>query len=315
MDKQVEKRQKFLTPFTLRMHQLASCFYKSIPATANGQNYSPAFIIGSGRCGSTLLRSLLITHPDLHIPPESAALPGTIKKFYRYNASDWKDLVNICIGEFTSYGAYEFWEISSLDRLRLQLYDLPKSEQSLAVIIDGIFKQHLNQNKPTAKVWADKTTFNTLRLPWINKVFPNAMYINLVRDGRDVVSSYLKSGLITNVEDACWRWNESIARAKKMESKKEASMFINVKYEDLVTNPNEVATSVLDFMQLDASKANFSARSAAEMGDVKLAHHENVHNEISTKSLGKWKDNLTPTQQETCKRLLKSNLDLLGYTS
>jgi len=42
----------------------------------------PFFIIGSGRSGNTLLRSILSGSSDISIPPESYRLPFAIKKFH-----------------------------------------------------------------------------------------------------------------------------------------------------------------------------------------------------------------------------------------
>jgi len=57
------------------------------------EKISPFFIIGSGRCGTTLMRRILITHPDICIPPETFVLSQWISLYQRYNNTNWKDLV------------------------------------------------------------------------------------------------------------------------------------------------------------------------------------------------------------------------------
>ena len=44
--------------------------------------YRPFFIVGSGRCGSTLLRAMLEAHPDVHVPPESG-LATLVHEYHR----------------------------------------------------------------------------------------------------------------------------------------------------------------------------------------------------------------------------------------
>src|SRR5204862_6929888 len=52
-------------------------FVRYLPALVLGRPYHgvqrcrPFFILGSGRCGTTLLRAMLEAHPDVHIPPEN----------------------------------------------------------------------------------------------------------------------------------------------------------------------------------------------------------------------------------------------------
>src|SRR5437870_13279949 len=39
------------------------------------------FIVGTGRCGTTLLRMMLDAHPDLAIPPETHFIPALARAF------------------------------------------------------------------------------------------------------------------------------------------------------------------------------------------------------------------------------------------
>jgi len=314
MNSKIEKQQKYLTPLTLRAIQTLFNVFKFTPIITENQKkeFQPFFIIGSGRCGSTLLRSILLQHQALHIPPESAALPSIVKKFYRYGASDWKDLVNIILGEFGSFGAYQYWEIDVFN-LREKLYDLPKNERSLAKIIMAIYNFHMNTFSPNATIWGDKTTFNTLRLNWIHRLFPNAKYINLVRDGRDVVSSYLKSGLLTEVNQIAWRWNTATKKSEAFgKDKKTKETFLTIFYEDLVSKPEETSKEIFEFLNLDFKKVK-NDRDFDKMGDTVLEHHANVKNPINKNSIGKWKNDLSEKDQQLATQLMKNQLQKLNY--
>ena len=43
------------------------------------EGYRPFFIVGSGRSGNTLMRRVLQTSPELHIPPETFVLGDCIE--------------------------------------------------------------------------------------------------------------------------------------------------------------------------------------------------------------------------------------------
>jgi len=231
-----EQLQNFWTPFTLRCAQFLLNLFRKYPLTTaeQAESFRPFFIIGSGRSGTTLLRAILSRHPDIAIPPENYGLINAIKKFIRYNGLDWQDIVNLVYGEFQSHEGFRYWETDLFKHVR-RAYDCPKEEASLAFIIDCAYRAYMHEHKPDATIWGDKTPFNTLRLKWIHKTFPEARYIHLLRDGRDVVASYVKADLMPDIEAACDRWLRSIAAVHKFEKKIGANRVLTVRYENLVT--------------------------------------------------------------------------------
>src|SRR5258708_7019695 len=56
------------------------------------ERHRPFFIVGSGRCGSTLLRAMLEAHPDVHVPPESRLGP-VLGDYRRYSRLPWNALL------------------------------------------------------------------------------------------------------------------------------------------------------------------------------------------------------------------------------
>src|SRR5438094_86924 len=73
-----------MTPSSLRR------FARYLPLLIGGRplrgqdRHRPFFLVGSGRCGSTLLRAMLAAHPDLHIPPERAL--GSVRTAQAFGA-------------------------------------------------------------------------------------------------------------------------------------------------------------------------------------------------------------------------------------
>ena len=91
-----------------RLKSFQRPFYSRYPVTNDSANLSctPFFIIGSGRSGNTLLRTILTGNSDLSIPPESYRLPFAIKRFHIHNNRDWKEIVTEVLDEF--YSCREF---------------------------------------------------------------------------------------------------------------------------------------------------------------------------------------------------------------
>lgn len=308
-----ETKQKLLSPLTLQLAQLFLTIFRNHPLITKEQKetFRPFFIIGSGRSGTTLLRTILMRHPAIAIPPETYGLLNAIKKYIRYNGLDWQDLVNVVLGEFHAHPTFQYWE-TDLWPIRFELYDTPERDRSLARIIHSVYQCYLQKHKSTATIWGDKTPFNTLRLKWIKKVFPRARYLHLLRDGRDVVSSYLKAKLMSSVEAACHRWNTSLDAADRFEKSCGPGQIISLRYEDLVEKPAELTDKICRFLEIEYLPEMIE-NMTVKLGDEALEHLKNVQNPINKKSIGKWKKHLSPEEQMLTIKLLKDRLIKKGY--
>lgn len=313
MIENTELRQKLIYPFTLRLYQLIRSLGKGYPVHSRKQReqLQPLFIIGAGRSGTTLLRSILNNNEQICIPPEShGTIPNCAKKFYRYQMLDWEDLVRILIGEFASINHFDYWELDPQSLID-QCNSLPKEEKTLASIINVIYSTYRNRAAPQAIIWGDKSPFNTLRLRWLHRIFPNARYIHIIRDGRDVVSSYLKKGLITNIESAADRWLLSLKKVEAFEHNKKPQI-LTIYYEDLVTQTNDTVEKLCRFLGVPFSDKMITGRSA-DAKDLEMDHMQNVHKAINPGSIGKWKRNLSHTQQTEITRRLTTMLQKHNY--
>jgi len=275
---------------------------------------SPFFVIGSGRSGNTLLRGILVSHPKIAIPPESYVLGKVIKNFQAYSFLPWNDIVKIVVAEFEASSDFFTWGIN-LYPVYKKMYELKEERRTLAKIIDEIYCHYGHEKFPGFEIWGDKTPMNTLHLEWIESVFKNAKYIHMIRDGRDVVSSYLKMGQYKTVEEASERWKKSIRLARKFGKNKSKNEYIEIRYEKLVSNPSNEIKKICEFLNVDFHKDMLEHQKiASELEDVKqIPHYSNVKNPINTDSIGKWKRNLSDEQRIKVEELLNDKLKELNY--
>ena len=280
----------------------------------NSNCNSPFFIIGSGRSGNTLLRAVLCNHSKISIPPESYVLPNMVRKFKSYNYLPWKELIKIIIGELESHNQFYTWEID-ISPVYQRLLKIDNKDRTLQTIVNEIYTYYSEEKFPGFEIWGDKTPLNTLNLGWINKLYPNAKYIHIIRDGRDVVSSYLKMGRYDTVEEACQRWNNSINLAKKFGSNKGERQYYEIRYENFVTNPKDEINKVCNFLNIEYEKGMTDHRNSIDvLGDVKkLKHHNNLKRPINDDSIEKWKKNLNKKEKCLTNKYLEENLQKLGY--
>ena len=272
----------------------------------------PFFIIGSGRSGNTLLRSILSGNSDISIPPESYRIPFAIKKFHIFNNRDWEDIVSQVLKEFEDCKEFYTWEIDITD-VQKSLEDIADSKRTLSNIIDELFCTYAEKHSPGSKIWGDKTPMNTLYLDWIGTVFPRSKFIHIIRDGRDVASSYLKMERYDTILEAANRWINSIESAQSFGSKIKEN-YMEIRYEELVTKPEEVIKYTCDFLDIDYdSKMLDHTKQVKKLGDTDKEHHSNLSKPISSDSVGKWRNNLSESDQESITKLLHKHLQRLGY--
>jgi hypothetical protein len=108
-----ERIQKILNPSLLRVLGGFKAISRKIPLRRNGKlNDINFFLIGSGRSGTTLLRTLLNQYAQIVIPPEShGAIPNAVKKYYSGFAGEWQTLIRKSLHEFNRHKAFQMWNL------------------------------------------------------------------------------------------------------------------------------------------------------------------------------------------------------------
>jgi hypothetical protein len=105
-------------------------------------------------------------------------------------------------------------------------------------------------------------------------VWPNAKFIKLTRDGRDVAASSKAMGWYGNLWSACERWLEAETCWDRLLAKLSPDRWIEVRYEELVARPVEVLTRMCAFIGLsyDARMLAYDASSGYAYPDAKFAY-------------------------------------------
>jgi hypothetical protein len=275
----------------------------------------PFFVIGAARSGNTLLRALLVGHSAIAIPPESYVLGGLARAWDRVSYRDWDDLTGFVVGEFEKHAEFHTWEVD-LAPVRETLRGVTPGRRSLARIIDEVYRYYAAEKFPGASVWGDKTPLNTERVFLIDRVFPGARYIHMLRDGRDAVSSAVQAGLFGGgVEAACDQWLSRVRNARDLGHRVGPGRYTELRYEDLVSDPRASVDKVCAFLGVAFEEQMMEHdRAFDKMGDTAtLDHHAKVGQPVTTDSVGKWKTRLTESQVRTVEKLLGRQLAECGY--
>jgi len=271
------------------------------------------FVIGSGRSGTTLLRRMLAQGGEIHIPSETYVLPQVIIKFAYLRWLPWRWLVPLVYADFQFRPEFAYFDMP-LGPLVAHIKNAPPSRRSLAMMVDALFREHARLEGVGATRWGDKTPANTRHLPLIHAVFPDARYVHVVRDGCDVVASYLAAGLVASPLEAAERWS-TMTRLARAFMAEHPGTTTEVRYEDLVHDPPERLRSVCGFLGLAYTPEMVIGTSAVSgTGDVpQLAHHAAVLEPVSAASVGKGRRVLDAATRSELQRAIGHQLEALGY--
>lgn len=277
----------------------------------------PFFILGSGRNGSTLLGAMLASHSKLGVLPEQFALGYSAIKFKLRPKASWNTQVNAAIQMFSNQ-ELSHWGSFDKHTCIKELLEIDAPQRSFQTIIDTIYRCYLNDQGECYERWGDKSPKNTLMLDHIYPAFPKAKYIFLVRDGRDVVRSYVKGGekhfgQFGKLNNAVWRWNMSIDKWHWLKQRTDKEQRLNVKYEKLISDPKQELFRICEFLnvEFELTMLNYSTNNALLVKDDPV--HRNLQKPLLTGQIGKWKEFFSLEQVDLLNRKMSGGLNEWGY--
>ncbi len=281
----------------------------------------PFFVVGSGRCGTTLLRRILTANPTIHIPPENWKLGASIYSYREYRGLlNWEDLVRLTISCYAWQAKHAgddyhlFFDSQSPAPLFHRLRRTSEEKRSLAHIIDEVYCEHGKMHDVQFERWGDKTPLNAFYMQAIADVFPRAKFVHLLRDGADVVPSFIKMGRYDNIEEPALRWKSAVEQARRF-MKFHPDQCIEIRYESLVEQPAETVERLCNFLSIKYMPAmiNELGNGKRMKGVTRLSHHTNVFTPISSAYIGKGRRNLSQSQREVLDVLIGAEMERLGY--
>jgi hypothetical protein len=211
------------------------------------------FIVGVGRSGTTLLRLMLDSHPELAIGPETGFAPEVVRACRKHRASP-EELVDLIRAQ-RSWGDFDLDE-AELER-RFAAADRLDAGAALRALY-GLYAE--GQGKPR---WGDKTPAYVKRMPMIAGALPEARFIHVIRDGRDVaISRARRADEPATPERAAGTWKKRILRAREQAGR--LDHYLEVRYEDLVTDTEATLRRVAELVELPWDEAMLAYHERAE---------------------------------------------------
>lgn len=243
----------------------------------------PVFVVGVPRSGTTLLRVMLDSHREIACGPEFPFLTENVARIW---GRTWP-----CTESFSTGTPLKIF----------RNFDFSESDVHMfcAGFVDAIFSEFARRRNK--RRWAIKVPRMVEKMDYLSRLFPDAFFVHVIRDGRDVVASSLSKKREHprwypdhEAEDFARDWVQMIGTARS--HAKRLSKYHELRYDHLIEDPRARMQDVLSF--IDASWDE----------DV-LRHHELRHDyskgELSTVevqkplytgAIGRWRNDLSESE-------------------
>jgi hypothetical protein len=280
-------------------------------ASSDVRNVPPfPFVVGVARSGTTLLRAILDTHPEMAIPGESHFIPVMVKARRRYeSASGFR--TERFLHDLGRHPRFRRWDLSE-ETVRRSFRAEPPS--SLAAALRKVYALYAEDRGKQR--YGDKTPAYIHHILSVAGLFPEARFVHLVRDGRDVALSKLDHPTMSaSSSDLAISWRRGVEKGRRMGRHLGAHRYREVRYEDLVKDPEGVTRLVCDFIELEFHPDMLSYHQRANE-IIRPTRHPGSHGRINlppTRGLRDWKTQMRPADIELFDVLAGELLDELGY--
>jgi hypothetical protein len=263
------------------------------------------FVGGCGRSGTTLLGSMLGTHPSCLATPESRFRFLPYRR--RPRTGEPGDL-GAALERALRHWSFRIWGI---DPDRDALLD---GCASWAELVLRVVRAYARANgRAGARLWIDHTPGNVKFASLLFEQFPEAKLIHVVRDGRAAAASVLPLdwGPSTPLAAAKW-WVRYVRLGLACERRHGPRRVRRVAYERLVAEPETELRGLCDFLEIDYDPRMVEGTGFA-VPEFTASQHALVGRRPDPARREAWRDVLSPRDTELFESLAAGLLAELGY--
>ncbi|MEY3173282.1 MAG: hypothetical protein RLZZ436_1196 [Planctomycetota bacterium] len=278
----------------------------------------PLFVVGSGRSGTTILAALLNLLPGVFIAKETGFIGARQRELVLNGDAD--DFAGM-IPDINSYLEHNDWQLrASVEGLRefCGRYQLAGARG----LLHYIWQLEAGRPWDELRIVGDNTPLYVMAIPALLKLFPEAKFIHIVRDPRDVVCSVLKMrfGACEAMAGAL-EWHHSLGCWLLAERIVPASQRMECRYEDLCTAPESTFAKIASFAGASAEAATEALRLHAAGGRqpsgferiAKWEHHKRLAEPLSPARVGRFRRELSKKQIQDIESVAQYGMQAYGY--
>jgi hypothetical protein len=272
---------------------------------------APVFVVGCPRSGTTVLYHMLLSAGDFAVyRAESNAFNLLAPRFRGMrSASDRRELLDVWLRS-------KLFRVSGLDAGKISATIMAECRSGGDFL--RIVMQELVRQQGVGR-WADCTPEHLLYMEEIKRQIPDALFIHMIRDGRDVALSYAKQGWShplpwdqdehLGIAGLYWEW---IVRKGREQGKRIGRDYLEVRFEELISNPQNTLSRIGSFIDHDL---DYEQIQRAGIGSVSEPNSSFAGDSEETfNPVARWKTKMSAEQIAAFEELIGDSLRELGYS-
>ena len=282
-------------------------------ASLSDRKNAPVFVMGCHRSGTNLLYDMLLSSGGFTI--YRGYLPIYKTLIPRFGSMDNRaNREKILQTWLRSKG----FRRTGLDADQLSARILKECRNGgdfIRVVMDSVAdSQHVQR-------WAVYDPDNVLHVERVKRDVPNALFVHIIRDGRDIALSLKKMGGFAPLPwdrgqteslvatSLYWEW---MFRKGREHGRKFPADYIEIRYEDLIGKPTEVLSKLGSFLDHDLDYDRIQQAGLGRLSETNSSFREEGDKE-TINPLGRWRERLTPADVVAIEATVGECLQENGY--
>lgn len=274
------------------------------------------FVVGMARSGTTLLRMMLNSHSELAVTPET----NWYLPWQAFDRGGAESAVDTMVRD-REWGSFNL----SADEFSRRVMD--SDPHSFGDVLRAFYQAFAERNGKNR--WGDKTPFYSSSMTEIQKHLPEAHFVHIVRDGRDVALSLVPLGFGPNsVAEVAEAWSRTLRSARLQVP--DLRSYVEVRYERLVRDTPTVLKGLCGFLELEweESMLDYHRDAVQKLSDETVELH--LPNQVVSKSerlsihrlldcppqgdrVERWRREMSAGDLQTFERIAGETLEDFGY--
>src|SRR5215472_4583679 len=283
----------------------------SSPSRESAPMRAPVFIVGCPRSGTSFLYHLLLSAGGFAEFRTQMNVYDVLQPIYG-NLGALRNKKRM-MREWLQSKAFEASGLQADEIEAKVLGACGNAGDFLRIVMDDVARiQHVDR-------WADSTPTNVPHMLRIKQDFPNARFIHIIRDARDVALSLDKRGWSRPLPwdkkrsllaaGLYWEW---IVRKGRRYGTRLGPRYMEVRYEDLVLKPRETLERISPFIEHELDYDRIQRNRVGSVGRPLTSFEQDLQ-EGHFSPVGRWKEKFPNRQLPWFESLVGNYLQELGY--
>ncbi|QGJ69132.1 Sulfotransferase family protein [Planctomycetales bacterium 10988] len=220
---------------------------------------APVLLLGHGSSGTSILSRLFRQYLKISFGTESQFIIRFLKRLPMYGDLNQDEnlsrlVEHLCQERWFSRCEEKFGFRTTPNEILSRIED-----RTYRGVLNAIFEslaEHQGMDR-----WGDKTPEYVFDLPLLKELWPEAKYIHLIRDGRDVALSVMgRYWGPKNIYTAAREWNEAVCLIDAFVETLPSEQICEVRYEDLLSQPKQTFARLIEFLGISNSTDDLLAQ-------------------------------------------------------